>query len=328
MMNKNTASAPYILCLVMLGLAVSGCQQEKTSIVIDGSSTVYPISNAIADKYTEENPGAEIMVDYTSTGAGFKKFIAGETQISNASRPIKEKEAATAKENGIEYIELPVAYDGISVVVNPANNWVTDLTVEELKLIFSKESGVANWSDVREEWPATPITIFAPDTASGTYDYFCSVITGKDNHTRDYTGNEDDNVLINGVSSNEGSIGYFGFSYYIENQDLVKAVAVDSGAGPVAPSIESIADGSYAPLSRPIFIYVSKSAAESSAGLSSFVDFYLMNANEVVKESGYIPLPNEAYAAAMQRFKNLETGSPFSAAEAAGKPVLEVLKGN
>jgi phosphate transport system substrate-binding protein len=324
---KTRAAAIPVLFLFTL-LVISGCQQANKPIAIDGSSTVYPISSAMAAAFTKENPGTEITVGYTSTGAGFEKFVAAETSISNASRPIKLAEAEKAAENGVEFIELPVAYDGITVVVNPNNSWVDFLTVEELKLLFSKDSAIKTWQDLREDWPATEVKIFAPDKKSGTYDYFSSAITGKENHRRDYTGNEDDNVLINGVSSEQGAIGYFGFSYYTENKDLVRAVSVDAGNGPVEPTVDSIADGTYTPLSRPIFIYVSRKDAEANQTLKEFVNFYLEKAPSIVAETGYIPLPKELYDIVMKRFNDLVTGSAFDGANTAEKSLHEIISSN
>lgn len=312
----------------LIAAACGGGDEGQARITIDGSSTVYPVTQAIAEEFLAEHPGLEITVGVSGTGGGFKKFCVGETNISDASRPIEEVEVATATENKVEYIELPIAFDGLSVVVNKNNDWVDYLTVDELKRIFGRENHASMWSDVREGWPQKPISIYAPDTDSGTYDYFNEAITGRGNHTGDYQPSADDNVLVRGVSDDTNAIGYFGYSYYIENKDSLKLVAVDNGNGPVAPSKETINNGSYSPLSRPIFIYVNVEATNTPI-IEEFVKFYLHNASRMAEEVGYVGLPKEAYDLDMQRYEERKTGSVFNKrTEIKEKDITEILKMN
>jgi phosphate transport system substrate-binding protein len=265
------------------------------SILIDGSSTVFPVTEAVAEEFQKIQRDVRVTVGVSGTGGGFKKFALGETDISNASRPIKDSEAAAAKEKNIEYIELPIAYDGLSVLVNPKNDWVDYLTVAELHEIWKPDSKVTNWSDVRPGWPDKKIELYGPGTDSGTFDYFTEVINGKSQVSRpDYTASEDDNVLVMGIAGDIYSLGYFGYAYYVENRDKIKSVPVDGGNGPVAPSEKTINDGSYSPLSRPIFIYVSKDALKRPE-VKEFVKFYLTEGGALAKQVGYINLPDKLY---------------------------------
>ena len=268
------------------------------AIAIDGSSTVYPISEAVAEEFQKANPGVKVTAAFSGTGGGFKKFCAGEIDMNDASRPIKtedkpdaKSEATLCKEAGIEFVELEVALDGLSVLVNPQNSWVDCLTTAELKSIWDTGSTVATWADVRAGWPADPIKLFGPGADSGTFDYFTEVINGKAKQSRsDYTQSEDDNALVIGIAGDRNALGYFGFAYFEENQDKLKLVAVDSGTGCVAPSNETIAAGTYQPLSRPLFIYPSTTALQRPE-FAAFVQYYLENVNGFVDEVGYIEIP-------------------------------------
>lgn len=267
------------------------------SIEIDGSSTVYPITEAVAEEFGKENKDVRVTVGVSGTGGGFKRFAAGETAISNASRPIKDEEAELAKTNGVEYIELEVAYDGLSVLVNPENDWVDHLTTEELHEIFKPGSTVKKWSDVRSEWPAEEIKIFSPGADSGTFDYFTETINDEAQASRNdaqVTFSEDDNTLVQGVEGEKYALGYFGFAYFEENQDKLKLVPIDGGKGPISPSAETINDGTYAPLSRPLYIYVNKAFLEKPE-VKAFMDYYMNNAADLSEEVGYIRLPQEMY---------------------------------
>ena len=262
---------------------------------IDGSSTVGPITLAVAEEFSKIHPNVRIPVGVSGTGGGFKRFVRGETLISNASRPIKEIEAAAARENGIEYLEIAVAFDGLSVVVHPRNAFVQCLTTDELRRIWEPESAVKKWSDIRSEWPDKKIRLYGPGTDSGTFDYFTQVIVGESGASRpDYAASEDDNVLVQGIAGDKFSLGYFGYAYYAENKTLLNLVGVDSGPGCVTPSDVSINDGSYAPLSREIFIYVNREALER-VEIREFLDFYMTHAAELVEEVGYVPLPPAQY---------------------------------
>ena len=279
---------------------------EKTKLTgkirIDGSSTVFPISGGMAELYRNEEPDVKVIVNKSGSGSGFKMFYAKEIEISDASRPIKEKEIKKCKENGVDYMEIEVAYDGLAVLVNVENDWVDGFSTEELKKLWepAAEGKVKTWADVREGWPAEEIKLFGPGTASGTFDYFTEAIVGKSGAIRsDYSPSEDDDVLVQGIAGDKNSLGFFGLAYYEQNKDKLKLVPVNG----VLPTMETVKNGTYAPLSRPLYIYVSKEAAKK-VEVSSFVNFYLKNAAEVAKTVGYVPLPDEDYASSIQKFNN------------------------
>ncbi len=306
--------AVFVGLLAVTGLAEAGKRLEGR-VRVDGSSTVFPISEAVAEEFGGVQPKVRVTIGVSGTGGGFKKFLAGETDINDASRPIKGKELATAREKGIEFIEMPVAFDGLSVVVSKDNRFVDHLTVAELKMIWEPGSSVTTWQDVRPEWPAEEIALYGPGTDSGTFDYFTKAINGKEQACRaDYTASEDDNVLVRGVAGDKYSLGFFGYAYYAENQDKLTVVPIDGGAGPVAPSEKTINDGSYAPLSRPIFIYVSTSAAER-VEVQAFIEFYMEMAGTLANEVGYVGLPANVYELNRERFEQRVTGSVFAERE-------------
>lgn len=278
-------------------------QMFKGNIEIDGSSTVFIITQAVAEEFRKTNPGVQVPVGISGTGGGFKRFINGETDISDASRPMTVAEADLAKKNGIEYIELAIAYDGLSVIVNKANTFVSCLTTAELKNIWNTGSAVKAWSEVRPGFPANPIRLYGPGTDSGTFDYFTEVINGKAKQSRaDFTASEDDNVLVQGIAGDKGSLGYFGFAYFEENQDKMKLVSVDSGKGCILPSTQTINEGAYAPLSRPLFIYVSKKAL-GRPEVKAFVEYYLKNGAKLAAEVGYVALPAKSYDDGLAKIK-------------------------
>ena len=291
-------------------VACGGSEQKSTksglsgAIKIDGSSTVYPVTEAVAEEFRAVEPAVNVTVGVSGTGGGFKKFMRGETDINDASRPIKAKEADACAEIGIGYQELSVAYDGLAVLINPENDWVDYLTVEELKKIWLPEAQgqIMYWDQVREGWPHEELHLFGPGVASGTYDYFAEAICGKKVGTRgDYTASEDDHVLVQGIATDKNALGFFGLAYYEENKDKLKLVGVDNGNGVVMPSLETVGNGSYAPLSRPIFIYVSSLAVQKEE-VREFISFYLENASSLVAEVGYIPLPDAEYAKEIEKF--------------------------
>jgi phosphate transport system substrate-binding protein len=288
------------------------------SVAIDGSSTVFPITEAVAEEFTIANPGTEVTVGVSGTGGGFSKFCAGETDISNASRPIKPVEMATCAEAGIEYIEIPVAFDALTVVINPANTWATEMTTDQLAQIWGADTAVSNWSDVDPSWPDAEIILYGPGTDSGTFDYFNEALLEDVGESRpDYTASEDDNILVIGVQGDEHALGYFGFAYYLENQDALTSVAVDDltddvDNGPVSPSSENVENGTYTPLSRPIFIYVRKDSLERPE-VASFVNFYLSNADSLVSEVGYVTLGTENYASYQALLDNQLVGTVYQA---------------
>ena len=292
-----------VITLTGCGNATNGSQQGNElsgEVKIDGSSTVFPITEAIAEEFSVVEPNVRVPIGISGTGGGFGKFAAGETDISNASRPIKEEEANKAREAGIDYLELLVAYDGLSVMVNPNNTWVDYLTTEELESIWSPDSTILNWNDIRPEWPAERIKFYAPGTDSGTFDYFTEEINGKSGAIRpDFTGSEDDNVLVQGIAGDKNAIGFFGYAYYAENKEKLKIVPIDNGDGPVIPDFTTIQDGSYSPLSRPIFIYINKESL-TRPEVKAFVTFYLEVAADIIPDVGYVALTKEGYEAGLE----------------------------
>jgi phosphate transport system substrate-binding protein len=302
------------------------------AVRVDGSSTVFPITEAVAEEFMQEEPRVRVTVGVSGTGGGFSKFLRGETDINDASRPIKPTELEEARANGIEFIELPVAYDGIAVVVHPENDWVDCLTTEELEQIWGPGSEVDTWSQVREGFPDREIALYGPGTASGTYDYFTEAIGGESGASRsDFSASEDDNVLVQGIAGDPNALGFFGLAYYEENADQLKLLGVDdgdasNGEGCVQPTAESVGDGSYQPLARPEFIYVNAERADDPA-VSAFVEFYLENAPELVREVGYVPLPSEAYDLGLERFGNGVTGTLFGEGAPDGLSLVERLRG-
>ena len=302
-----------IFGLVILIIASSSklMAAERAKIIeIDGSSTVYPITEAVAEEFQKLHRDVKVVVGISGTGGGFKRFGTGETDISDASRPITPKEKDLCKKNDIEYIELAVAYDGLAVMVNPKNTWVDFLTVSELKKIWEPNSQkvVTKWSQVRSGFPDKEIRLFGPGTDSGTFDYFTEVICGKSGASRgDYTASEDDNVLVQGIATDTAGLGYFGLAYYEQNKGKLKIVPVDdsndsNGKGAIVPSLKTVRDGTYKPLSRPLFIYINvKSLAKNE--VRDFVEFYIKHAPELSKEVGYVPLPGEMYKSSLEKFQ-------------------------
>jgi phosphate transport system substrate-binding protein len=275
------------------------------TIKVDGSSTVFPITEAVAEEFRTVEPKVKVTVGVSGTGGGFKKFSRGETNLSNASRPIKSKEKAACEANNIKYLELEVAYDGLAVTINPANDWVDSFTVEELKKIWepSAQGKIMKWNQIRPEWPNEEIHLFGPGTASGTYDYFAEAICGKKVGTRgDYTASEDDHVLVQGIAGDKYALGFFGLAYYSKNKDKLSLIGVNNGTEVVKPSLETVKNGTYKPLSRPLFVYVNSTSVKSKE-VVEFVNFYIDNAGELSKDVGYIPLPSEKYTEQKESFK-------------------------
>lgn len=302
-----------------------GKKISSTEIKIDGSSTVYPILERMSELFNEKHPEARPTVGTSGTGGGFKKFVNGEIDIANASRPIESEEVDKAKANGIEFVEIPIAFDGLSVVINPKNSFAETLTVAELKKIWEPGSKVTKWSDVRPEFPAQPIQLFGAGTDSGTFDYFTKAINGKEKACRpDYQASEDDNTLVQGVAGDEFALGFFGYAYFEKNTDKLKAVKVDGGAGPVGPSPETIANGTYTPLSRPLLLYVNVKALDRPE-VMEFLKFILTEGKDSIADVGYVPLPDEVYTLVAQRLDAKKTGTLFQGAEV-GVGIDEVLK--
>jgi phosphate binding protein len=278
-------------------------------VAIDGSSTVAPLSESAADLFREQEPGVNVTVATSGTGGGFKKFCAGETDISDASRPIKDEEKAACEANGVAYTEIVMANDGLSVVVNPDNDWAQCLTLDQLKTMWAPESEgkVTSWKQIDPSFPDQKLTLFGAGTDSGTFDYFTEAVNGKSGATRtDYSPSEDDNITVQGVQGDKGAVGYFGLSYVEENEGAVKPVEIDGGEGCVAPSTETVRDGSYTPLSRPLFIYVSNSSYADKAQVKAFVDYYVENDADISKLALFVPLSDEQKATAQQEIASLK----------------------
>ena len=282
-------------------------------ILVDGSSTVFPISEAMGEEFNIANPDVDLVIGVSGSGGGFKKFCAGETDISNASRQIKDSEIEVCKGAGIDFIEVPVAYDGITIVVNPNNDWAQCLTVEQLNTIWSPDSEgkISNWNQVDASFPNQPLDLYGPGTDSGTFDYFTDEVNGEEGASRgDYSPSEDDNVIVNGVVSSQGALGYFGFAYFEENQGSLKAVDIENEDGVcVTPSTDAIADGSYNPMSRPLFFYVKKEAYETKPEVKAFVDYQVDPANsQFIADASYIPLPDDVLAQSKARVDQRKLG--------------------
>ena len=325
-------SFKWIRIILIVGLIffMSCFKQYKGRITIDGSSSVYPITEAVAEEYRNKHGDIRVTVGVSGTGGGFNKFARGEIDISNASRPIKEPEIKACAGNNIKFIEVPVAYDGLAVVISPANNFVDYLTVEELKKMWepAAQEKILSWKQIRASFPDVPLSLYGAGTSSGTYDYFTEAIVGKAKSSRgDYTASEDDNVLVQGVSTDKGGLGFFGLAYYVENKTKLKLVGIDAGKGkgPVYPTDSTVRTGTYAPLSRPEFIYINARSANSPV-IQDFVRFYMENASKLVEEIGYVSLPDEAYKLSYQRFLQKKTGSMFANKSTVGADLVKLMK--
>jgi phosphate transport system substrate-binding protein len=327
--------AMVAICTVLLSACNKGGPGpgETAVIKIDGSSTVFPITEAVAEEFQREKQGqVQVTVGISGTGGGFKKFVRGEIDITDASRPILAEEMAQAKANGIEYIELPIAFDALTVVVNKQNTWVDSITVADLKKIWEPgaQGTITHWNQVRPEWPNEKLALFGAGADSGTFDYFTEAVAGKPKSSRgDYTASEDDNVLVQGVEGNKYALGYIPYAYYAPHSDRLKALGIEwdknKVQGSVMPSPENVLAGTYNPLSRPLFIYVSRKSMDKPA-VKEFVEFYLKHVGTLAKEVKYLPLPDTAYSVAMDRVRNLQTGTGFGGVSEVGLPVEEILK--
>jgi phosphate transport system substrate-binding protein len=312
------------------GLLAAAPVEAQNTIKIDGSSTVYPITEKVAEQFQSQNKDVKVTVGISGTGGGMKKFTRGEIDIADASRPIKKDEMAEAQKNGIEFIELPIAYDALTVVVNRQNDWAKEMTVDQLKRMWAPESQgkVLKWSDIESKFPGESLKLYGPGADSGTFEYFTEAVVGKAKSSRtDYTASEDDNVLVNGVKGDKGAIGYFGMAYYMANKDALQAVAIvnPKTGKAVLPSAESVETATYAPLSRPIFIYVKKSSLQRPE-VRKFVEFYLTKGPELVEQVKYVPLPDKAYEIALNNVKNQKTGTLFPEGHAIGVSLEELMQ--
>jgi phosphate transport system substrate-binding protein len=329
-MPEQKYKAVLLVAALLLGVLGIMPKSVKAQVVqVDGSSTVFPITEAMAEEFQKAKKGkVKVTVGIAGTGGGFKKFCRGEIDISDASRPILKQEMEACKGAGIEYFELPIAYDALTVIVNPKNEWVKALNVPDLKKMWepSAQGKVTNWNQVRSEWPNAPLKLFGPGADSGTFDYFTEAIVGKAKSSRgDFTASEDDNVLVQGIANDRNALGYFGFSYYVENQNKLKAVPIDAGKGPVTPSAKTVEDGTYQPLSRPIFIYVSKKSMDKPE-VREFVEFYLKSAPSLVKQVKYVPLPQSIYTTGAEHLKKGKVGTMFGGEAEVGVKIEDLMK--
>ncbi|MDP2241310.1 MAG: PstS family phosphate ABC transporter substrate-binding protein [Burkholderiales bacterium] len=309
------------------GLSVAA---QAQIVKIDGSSTVFPITEAVAEDFQKSKKGAiKVTVGISGTGGGFKKFCRGETDVADASRPITKSEMADCKAAGISYLEMPVAYDALTVVINPKNTWARNMTVAELKKIWepTAQGKITKWNQVNPAWPDAPLKLFGPGADSGTFEYFTEAVTGKSKASRgDFTASEDDNVLVQGVSRDVNGLGYFGYAYYIENKDKLNAVSVVSPAGKaVGPSLETVINGTYTPLSRPIFIYVNAKSLQKPE-VKEFIEYYNKQAEKLVKEVKYVPLPAKAYAYNLETLSKMRVGTKFNGENKVGLTIEELMK--
>ena len=339
----SRAKSPFVslvalvASMALLGLACGGGTTpgprgaEAAVIKVDGSSTVFPITEAVAEEFQKEGK-TKVTVGISGTGGGFKKFVRGEIDVADASRPILTDEMAQAKANGIEFIELPVAFDALTVVVNNQNDWLTSMTVADLKKIWEPgaQGKITHWNHVRPEWPNEKIALFGAGADSGTFDYFTEAVVGKAKSSRgDYTASEDDNVLVQGVEGNKYALGYIPYAYYAPHSSRMKAVAIEweknKVKGPILPSPENVLAGTYNPLSRPLFIYVSRKSLDKPV-VKEFVEFYLTNVKTLAAEVKYVPLTDTAYQMATERLRLMQAGSGFGGVPEVGLPVEEILK--
>ncbi len=307
----------------------SALADQSAMIKVDGSSTVYPLTEAVAEEFQNANRGkVRVTVGIAGTGGGFKKFCRGEIDVADASRPILKEEMALCQKNGITYYELPIAFDALTVAVSPMNTWVTSMTVEELKKIWEPgaQGKITKWNQIRSEWPDTPLVLFGAGSDSGTFDYFTDAVVGKAKSSRgDYTASEDDNVLVQGIEKNKNALGYIPFAYYAAQMKKLKAVAIKGKGESVLPSAETVVKGTYQPLSRPLFIYVSETAAKR-AEVKTFIEYYLTEGPKLIAEVRYIPLLDQAYGMARERFQKGVIGTGFGGEPEVGLSVEEILK--
>jgi len=320
------------LALVFSVASVIACKNREVKaqaiIKIDGSSTVFPITEAVSEEFQNSKKNqVKVTVGISGTGGGFKKFCRGETDVQDASRPILAQEIEACKAQGIQFFEIPVAFDALTVMVHPSNP-LSAITVAQLKKMWAPEAQgqVMQWNQVETSWPSNPLKLYGAGADSGTFDYFTEAIVGKAKATRgDYTASEDDNVLVQGIANDKNALGYFGYAYYVENQGKLKALAIDNGKGGVLPSPQTVENGTYQPLSRPIFIYINQKSAQKPE-VKEFVEFYLQHASSLVKQVKYIALPDQAYTMALDNFRKGKVGSVFAGHSEVGLPIGELLK--
>ncbi|MXS81275.1 phosphate ABC transporter substrate-binding protein, PhoT family [Nitrosomonas eutropha] len=328
-LSKSSSRARFLITAFILLSGISGYIQARSLIKIDGSSTVFPITEAVSEDFQTAKKGATMVTaGISGTGGGFKKFCRGEIDIVNASRPILSSEMEQCRRNGVQYIEMPIAFDALTVAVNPRNNWIKSITIAELKKMWepAAQEKILNWNQINPAWPDARIKLFGAGADSGTFDYFTEAVVGKAKSSRgDFTASEDDNVLVQGVASDLNALGFFGFAYYIENQKKLKAVAIDHGAGGVLPSMLTVQNGSYQPLSRPLFIYVNAKSANKPE-IKEFVIFYMQHAQQLIEEVRYFPLKKEFYDFNIKHLQNKTLGTVFGGEAGMSMTIEELYK--
>ncbi|HJT22394.1 MAG TPA: PstS family phosphate ABC transporter substrate-binding protein [Nitrospira sp.] len=327
---RVTVTAALTILLAVFGWSLGLSRSQPAPLIkIDGSSTVFPITEAMAEEFQKEQRGrVRITVGISGTGGGFKKFCRGETDIQDASRPISPSEMEACRTGGVQYFELPIAFDALTIAVSPQATWIDSLSLSELKLMWepSAQGRVVRWSQVRPAWPDMPLKLFGAGSDSGTFDYFTEAVVGKAKASRgDYTASEDDNTLVQGISNDKHTIGYIPYAYFEPNRKRLKAVAIDAGKGPVLPSRGTVENGTYQPLSRPLFVYVNAKSS-SRAEVKRFVEFYLTQASTLVPQVKYVPLPKEAYDLALTHVKDGKIGTVFQGASVIGITIQDVLR--
>jgi phosphate transport system substrate-binding protein len=314
---------------LLAGLTQTGSSEPTTVVKVDGSSTVFPITEAVAEEFQKETRGSvRVTVGISGTGGGFKKFCRDESDVQDASRPISSGEMEACRASGVQYYELPIAFDALTIAVSPQSSWVESITIEELKHMWdpSAQGRVVKWNQIRSSWPDQPLKLFGAGSDSGTFDYFTEAVVGKAKASRgDYTASEDDNTLVQGIANDKHALGYIPYAYYEPNKKRLKAVAVDGGHGPVLPSRDTVENGAYQPLSRPLFIYVNAKSAGKSE-VKRFVDFYLAQAPILVPQVKYVPLPRGAYELAVAHFKNGKLGTAFQGVSTVGLKIEDLLQ--
>ena len=329
---KSSPAFIRTLCLILSAIALSACgsgeRDEIAVIRMDGSSTVFPIAEAVAEEFQLSGQNrVRVTAGLSGTGGGFKKLCRGDIDVANASRPILVEEMERCRAAGIRYMELPIAFDAITVVVHPSNDWVKSLTIDDLKKMWepASQGTITNWNQVRAEWPDTRLMLFGPGADSGTFDYFTEAVAHKPKASRgDYTASEDDNVLVQGVEHNKNALGYFGFAYYASHKNRMRAVPIETQSGAVLPTIETVVDGSYSPLSRPLFIYVAESSLQRPE-VRKFVEFYISEGPALAQEVGFVPLPAEATQVALDHLRNNRLGTVFGGVPEVGVTIQDVL---
>jgi phosphate transport system substrate-binding protein len=327
--QRGVGAAGLLTVALLAALAANAGSASVTIVKVDGSSTVFPITEAVAEEFQKDTKGSvRVTVGISGTGGGFKKFCRGETDVQDASRPISTSEMEACRATGVQYYELPIAFDALTIAVSPLATWVDSITIAELKHMWepSAQGRVVKWNHIRSSWPDLPLKLFGAGSDSGTFDYFTEAVVGKAKASRgDYTASEDDNTLVQGIANDKHALGYIPYAYYEPNKKRLKAVAVEGGHGPVLPSRDTVENGAYQPLSRPLFIYVNAKSA-GTPEIKGFVEFFLAQAPILVPQVKYVPLPRGAYELAVAHFKNGKLGTAFQGTSTVGLKIEDLLQ--